>query len=74
MILLYRLVNNDIGMDFADFLPSPQSLQQEVICTNFKNLTQPAEQDVTFSPQEQLIAGMVCQRMLLQQSLSMNLR
>ena len=48
--------------------------QQEVICTNFKNLTQPTEQDVTFSPQQQLTAGMDCQRMWLRLGLSMNLR
>jgi len=70
MILLYRLINNDIGIDFADFLPSPQWHQQEVICTSFKSLTQPAEWDVIFSRLEQLTVGT---NMLLQQGLLMNL-
>ena len=76
MILLYWLVNNDIGMDFGDFFYHLLSHfnKRSYIYTNFINLIQPAEQDVTFSPQERLTAGMVCQRMLVQQVLSMNLR
>ena len=55
---------------YADFF----SISSVTSTRDFKNLTQPAEQDATFSPQEQLTAGMVCQRMLLQQrGLSMNL-
>jgi len=69
MILLYRLVNNDIGIDFADFF-----IISSVISTRGKNLARPTEQDVTLFPQEQLTAGTDCQRMLSQLGLSMNLR